>query len=258
MEKSCDTYFYDVAYRLGIDKISTFMYQFGFGEYTGIDIHEEKSAIMPSRHWKRERHNEAWYTGDTISLGIGQSYWTATPLQLAKATAIVAASGKRFTPQLLGASQRGANLMQIPADDFAPIKLKDEHHWKIAQKGMWEVVNNPGGTAYTAFAGTSYVSAGKSGTAQVISMAEDQKYDATKLKERHRDNAMYVGYAPYDNPEISLSVVIENAGGGSSSAAPIARKLFDIYLEQDSSIIPSKLLVLQSSHRQDDTHAQSN
>ncbi len=253
MAKSCDTYFYDIAYRLKIDKISTFMYQFGFGEYTGIDIHEEKKGIMPSREWKRNRHNQPWYTGDTISLGIGQSYWTATPLQLAKSTAIVAASGKRFTPQILGASQQGQGLLQIPADDYAPIKLKQSRHWQIAQKGMWEVVNNIGGTAYNVFKGANYISAGKTGTAQVISMAEDEKYDASKIKERHRDNAMYVGYAPYDNPQIALAVVIENAGGGGSSAAPVARQLLDTYLSENKPLGESTLLSSQSTNQQDRT-----
>jgi len=251
MEKSCDTFFYEVAYRLGIDKISNFMYQFGFGDYTGVDIHEEKSAIMPSRSWKRARHNQAWYTGDTISLGIGQSYWTATPLQLAKATAIVAASGQRFTPQILGASQQGQSLMQIPPDDYAPIVLNNKRHWTIAQKGMWRVVNSIGGTAYNVFKGASYISAGKTGTAQVISMAEDEKYDASKIKERHRDNAMYVGYAPYDNPQIALAVVIENAGGGGSSAAPIARQLLDTYLTGNDQLSDSNLLAHQSTNQQD-------
>lgn len=247
MMKSCDTYFYEVAYRLSIDKISTFMYKFGFGEYTGIDIHEEKRAIMPSRAWKRERHNQPWYTGDTISLGIGQSYWTATPLQLAKSTAIVAASGARYTPQILGASQQDNSLLQIPPDDYAPVVLKNDYHWKIAQKGMWEVVNNIGGTAYNVFKDASYISAGKTGTAQVIGIAEDEEYDASKINERHRDNAMYVGYAPYDKPQISLAVVVENAGGGGSSAAPIARLIFDTYLADSATDSHSNLLAKQSA-----------
>jgi len=233
MEKSCDTYFYDVANRLGIDRISTFMDQFGFGQYSGLDIHEEKRGIMPSRQWKRERHNQPWYPGDTISLGIGQSYWTSTPLQLTNATAIVAASGKIYTPQLLGASQGSNGLLQLPANEKSPVILKDNYNWEIAQKGMWKVVNSPGGTAYNVFKGADYISAGKSGTAQLISIAADEKYDAKKIKERHRDNAMYVGYAPFDKPEIAITVVVENAGGGSSSAAPLARKIFDIYLNKN-------------------------
>jgi len=235
MEKSCDTYFYDVANRLGIDRISTFMDQFGFGQYSGLDIHEEKRGIMPSRQWKRQRHNQPWYPGDTISLGIGQSYWTSTPMQLTNATAIVAVSGKIYRPQLLGASQGRNGLLQLPADEKQPVILKDSYNWEIAKKGMWQVVNSPGGTAYKVFKDANYISAGKSGTAQLISIAADEKYDAKKIRERHRDNAMYVGYAPYDKPEIAITVVVENAGGGSSSAAPLARKIFDIYLDKNVS-----------------------
>ena len=241
MEKSCDTYFYVVANSLGIDKISSFMDKFGFGQYSGLDIHEEKRAIMPSRAWKRARHNQPWYPGDTISLGIGQSYWTSTPLQLANATAMVAASGKHFTPQLLGASQGVNGLLQLPANEQDSVVLKNDYHWQIAQKGMWGVVNRKGGTAHRIFKDANYVSAGKSGTAQLISIAEDEKYDAKKIKERHRDNAMYVGYAPYNKPEIAVTVVVENAGGGSSSAAPLARRIFDRYLQRDTISKPSLL-----------------
>ncbi|OIQ46366.1 MAG: penicillin-binding protein 2 [Gammaproteobacteria bacterium MedPE] len=246
MLKSCDTFFYDVANRLGIDRISTFMDRFGFGQKSGVDIYEEKQAIMPSRAWKRARHNQPWYPGDTISLGIGQSYWTATPIQLANSTAIVAASGQFFTPQLLGASQGANGLLQLPADERPPVILRDNYNWKIAQKGMWGVVNKLGGTAYNVFKGANYVSAGKTGTAQLISIAEDEEYDEEKISERHRDNAMYVGYAPFDKPEIALTVVVENAGGGGSSAAPIARKLFDVYLDQRS-ISPSLVVNQQST-----------
>ncbi len=239
MKKSCDTYFYDVANRLGIDKISSFMDKFGFGHYSGLDIHEEKRAIMPSRQWKKERHNQPWYPGDTISLGIGQSYWTTTPIQLANSVSIVAASGKRYTPQLLGASQSSNGFLQLPADEKPQIILQDENHWRIAQKGMWEVVNSNGGTAYRVFKGAKYQSAGKTGTAQLISIGEDEKYDAEKINARHRDNAMYVGYAPFENPQIAITVVIENAGGGGSSAAPIARKVLDLYLDSSLNKTPS-------------------
>jgi len=233
LEKSCNTYFYDVAYRLGIDKLSNYMTQFGFGEYTGIDIHEEKSAIMPSRGWKRARYNEPWYIGDTISLGIGQSYWTVTPLQLAKSTATLATKGKVFVPQLLGASQSEHGLIQIPANQTTTITLNDSNNWDIVHKGMWNVNNKLGGTAYKVFGDAAYLSAGKTGTAQVVGIAEDEKYDKDKIHERLRDNAIFVGYAPFEKPEIAISVAIENAGHGGSSAAPIAREIFDIYLDSN-------------------------
>lgn len=234
LEKSCNTYFYDVAYRLGIDNISKFMYQFGFGEYSGIDIHEEKSAIMPSRDWKRARYNQPWYIGDTISLGIGQSYWTVTPLQLAKSTAILATKGKVFAPQLLGASQNENGLLQIPAQESPPIVLENHNNWRIVHQGMWNVTNKLGGTAYKIFKDAPYQAAGKTGTAQVVGIAEDEKYDKEKIRERLRDNAIFVGYAPYQEPEIAVSVAIENAGHGGTSAAPIAREIFDIYLDKSN------------------------
>ena len=245
LEKSCNTYFYDVAYRLGIDKLSNYMTQFGFGEYTGIDIHEEKSAIMPSRGWKRARYNQPWYIGDTISLGIGQSYWTVTPLQLAKSTATLATNGKIFVPQLLGASQSEQGLIQIPAKQAATITLKDNNNWNIIHKGMWNVTNKRGGTAYKVFGDAPYESAGKTGTAQVVGIAEDGKYDKDKIHERLRDNAIFVGYAPFDKPEIAISVAIENAGHGGSSAAPIAREIFDIYLEHINSTLQPSLVKQQ-------------
>ena len=248
LEKSCNTFFYDLAYRLGIDKISEFMYKFGFGDYTGIDIHEEVSAIMPSRTWKKNRYNQPWYIGDTISLGIGQSYWTVTPLQLANSVAMVASNGKSFTPQILGASQSENGLLQIPAQERSNIVLNNNDNWRIIHQGMWNVNNSPGGTAFKIFKDAPYTSAGKTGTAQVASLSEDVKYDKKKIKERLRDNAIYVGYAPFQTPEIAISVAIENAGHGGSSAAPIARSLFDIYLDKNTSGFRSGLLQVKQQN----------
>ncbi|NRA82645.1 MAG: penicillin-binding protein 2 [Gammaproteobacteria bacterium] len=248
LEKSCNTFFYDLAYRLGIDKISEFMYKFGFGDYTGIDIHEEVSAIMPSRTWKKNRYNQPWYIGDTISLGIGQSYWTVTPLQLANSVAMVASNGKSFTPQILGASQSENGLLQIPAQQRSNIVLNNNDNWRIIHQGMWNVNNSPGGTAFKIFKDAPYASAGKTGTAQVASLSEDVKYDKKKIKERLRDNAIYVGYAPFQTPEIAISVAIENAGHGGSSAAPIARSLFDIYLDKNTSGLSSGLLQVKQKN----------
>ena len=248
LEKSCNTFFYDLAYRLGIDKINEFMYKFGFGDYTGIDIHEEVSAIMPSRTWKKNRYNQPWYIGDTISLGIGQSYWTVTPLQLANSVAMVASNGKSFTPQILGASQSENGLLQIPAQERSNIVLNNNDNWRIIHQGMWNVNNSPGGTAFKIFKDAPYASAGKTGTAQVASLSEDVKYDKKKIKERLRDNAIYVGYAPFQTPEIAISVAIENAGHGGSSAAPIARSLFDIYLDKNTSGFSSGLLQVKQKN----------
>lgn len=241
IEQSCDTYFYDLIYQVGIDKTSEFMKQFGFGDYTGIDIAEETSAVMPSRGWKRARFNQPWYQGDTISVGIGQGYWTATPIQLAHATANLARRGDIIVPRLLKSIRSVSGIFEVPPDHKPPIVLKNEGHWQVALDGMYGVVNKKTGTAHKAFADTAYVAAGKSGTAQVIGMKEDEEYDADKLEEHHRDNAMFVAYAPFDAPEVVTSVVVENAGGGSSHAAPVARAMLDAYFErkQEQKLNPS-------------------
>ena len=237
IEQSCDTFFYDLAYRLGIDRISEKMSEFGFGDYTGIDLYEESDGNMPSRGWKRARFNEPWYIGDTISVGIGQSYWTATPLQLAQSVATLLNKGTRHVPQLLRGKQVGDQTILEPAKELRPIAITDEANWDIVLDAMYGTVNREKGTARKAFTGTNYISAGKTGTAQVISIAQGEKYDADAIAEHHRDNAMYVGYAPYDDPEIVISVALENAGGGSSFAAPIARKIMDYYFKDRTDLV---------------------
>lgn len=227
IEQSVDTYFYKLAYDAGIDNIHAYMSKFGFGEYTGLDIHEESKANMPSRDWKRLRYKQPWWQGDTISVGIGQGYWTTTPVQLAQATNILANRGRHMVPRLLRSVDTPEAYIDLPPDERPPIDVEDPQHWQVALDGMYGVINKTNGTAHNAFLGTTYTAAGKSGTAQVVGIAEDAKYDAEKLQERHRDNAMFVALAPYDDPEIIAAVVIENAGGGSSNAAPVIRKLFD-------------------------------
>ncbi|MCW8994506.1 MAG: penicillin-binding protein 2, partial [Psychromonas sp.] len=231
IEQSCDTFFYDTAYKVGIDRINPFMEKFGFGTYSGLDIGEETKAIMPSRSWKKARFREPWYDGDTISVGIGQGYWTVTPIQLAKATAILARRGKIIEPHILQSvsSADGSFTPELKAE--APIKLKNEHYWDIALQAMFGVTSKRRGTAHRAFADTSYTVAGKSGTAQIVSIKKDERYDASKIKERHRDNAMFVAFAPFKSPELVATVILENAGGGSSNAAPIVRAMFDEYFD---------------------------
>lgn len=227
--QSCDIYYYDLAYRLGIDEISQFGHQFGFGDYTGIDLKEESKAIMPSRDWKKERFRQPWYKGDTISIGIGQGYWTATPIQLATATSALVNRGVVVEPRVVtGISDQG-EYQQTPVkvkrviDDVAP------EHWDTVLKAMYDTVNGDRGTARSAFADAVYSSAGKTGTAQVVSIGQDEEYEASKISERHRDNAMYIGFAPFDEPSIVIVVAVENAGGGASNAAPIARTILDLY-----------------------------
>lgn len=227
--QSCDIYYYDLAYRLGIDEISPFGKKFGFGEYTGIDIHEESRAIMPSREWKKERTRSPWYRGDTISIGIGQGYWTATPTQLAMATSVLVNKGEVIEPKIVTGKTIDGEYVNTPIKKRAPIELSDPNYWDIILDGLYATVNSPEGTARTAFADAVYTSAGKTGTAQLFSLAEDEEYDEEKVAERKRDNAMYVGFAPFEEPTIVIVVAVENAGGGSSNAAPIARKMMDLY-----------------------------
>lgn len=225
--QSNDTYFYDLAVNLGIDTISDSMKQFGFGQRTGIDIHEESAANMPSRGWKQARHNQPWYLGDTVSLGIGQSYWTTTPLQLATSTAILVNRGESIVPTLLQGTRFEEQFEAVTYQRKQAVTIADPQHWQVILDAMEQTVKE--GTARTPFRGASYSSGGKTGTAQVVSIAQDAEYDADALLEQHRDNAMYIGYAPADDPTVVVAVVVENTGGGSSTAAPIARQLFDYY-----------------------------
>ncbi|GGF56027.1 penicillin-binding protein 2 [Alteromonas lipolytica] len=230
IEVSCDTYFYELAYEMGIDKISDYMSEFGFGDYTGIDLYEESDANLPSRGWKQARFNQPWYIGDTIAVGIGQGYWTITPIQLIHATNALVNYGARFVPQILqGYRNADGQLTPEQLKFLRPIEIVNQDNWDAVQHAMYEVVNGEYGGARFAFAKTPYISAGKTGTAQLFSVAQGEEYDAEKVDERLRDNAMYVGYAPYDKPEITVAVVLENAGGGSKNAAPIARQMMDAY-----------------------------
>ncbi|WP_372761490.1 penicillin-binding protein 2 [Pseudoalteromonas sp.] len=229
IEESCDTYFYDAAYRLGITKISDFMARFGFGELSGIDIHEETTAILPSKEWKEGRFKESWWRGDTISVGIGQGYWTATPIQIANATNILVNRGVRHPPHLVQVAKKVDQVEQLNNEEKPPVVLNNADNWRIAIDAMHNTVKKVTGTAHRAFKGVNYDPAGKTGTAQVVSIAQGERYDADALKEHQRDNAIYVGFAPYNNPQIVVSIVVENTGGGSSVGAPIARQLMDYY-----------------------------
>ncbi|TYK64368.1 penicillin-binding protein 2 [Colwellia echini] len=240
IEQSCNIYFYDLAFKLGITKISNMMEQFGFGDYTGIDIHEESKAIMPSVAWKRERYNKSWYTGETLSVGIGQSYWTVTPLQLAQALTTLVNHGERKIPHLLKATSElvietgGKAYHQVTPTVYeprAPLKLNNDKNWDVVLKAMHSTVQNVGATAHTPFKGTKYDASGKTGSAQVAGIKQDEEYDAQTRSENKRDNAMFIAFAPYNNPEIVVAVAIENVekGGGATNAAPVARQIMDQY-----------------------------
>ncbi|MDO2947568.1 penicillin-binding protein 2 [Aeromonas simiae] len=238
IEVSADTYFYDLAYRVGIDRINEYMTKFGFGQYSGVDLYEETRGVMPSREWKRKRWRQPWFQGDTISIGIGQGYWSATPMQLARAISILTQNGHDVTPHLLKRTTTATSSEDAPLNPNIALQVKDENYWKVAREGMWRVINGHEGTGRKAFAKTPYVAAGKSGTAQVIGMKENQTYNAKALKEEHRDNALFVSFAPYEDPKAVIALVLENAGGGSTNAAPVARAMFDALLLQPDSQLP--------------------
>ena len=230
--ESSDTYFYQVAHSMGIDRLSDWMKRFGFGMPTGIEIQEETAANMPTREWKQKRYKRPWVQGDTISVGIGQGYWTATPLQVAKATAVLVNNGKVNTPHLMKAIEVST---LKPYEDpllYPDITEAKQSYWDAAKRGMYNVVNSVLGTGRKAFAGANYRVAGKSGTAQVFSLKENEKYNAAGLKKELHDHAWFTAYAPYENPRLVVTVILENAGGGSSNAAPLARKVMDYYLNQ--------------------------
>ncbi len=230
IEVSADTYFYDLAYRVGIDKIHSYMTKFGFGQYSGVDLYEETKGVMPSRDWKMARWRQPWYQGDTISIGIGQGYWSATPIQLAKAISILTQNGHDVTPHLLKSTASQAGVVDAPINPNMALKTKSDSYWQVAREGMWRVIDGHEGTGRRAFANTPYVAAGKSGTAQVVNMKENQVYNAKAMKVEHRDNALFVAFAPYETPKAVVALVLENAGGGSTNAAPVARQMLDAYL----------------------------
>lgn len=230
--QSCDVYFYDLALTLGIDTMATYLSQFGFGQRTGIDVAGEEAALLPTREWKRRRYNQPWYPGETVIAGIGQGYWMATPLQLATATATLANHGVRMRPRTVRALQNPDTLAVTPLPPVveATIKFSDPSHWDDVVAGMLDVVHSERGTAKVISKGLLYSIASKTGTAQVFTVAQDEKYDATKIDERLRDHALYVAFAPAENPQIAVAVMVENAGHGGSAAAPIARQVMDYYL----------------------------
>ena len=228
--QSCDTYFYDLAYHMGIDRFSSLMRQFGFGEKTGVDLPSESSGLMPTQEWKEKRHKRSWYPGDTVNVGIGQGYWLATPMQLAHAATIMANKGVRLKPHILRGVRIAKNQQEniLKPEPFPPFKA-DERYWNIAIQGM-ENVLRPGGTARAAGAGAAYRIAGKTGTAQVFGLAGG-KYNAGRIAKRLRDHAWFIGFAPVDNPKIAIAVLVENASGsGGHTAAPIGRPIVDAYL----------------------------
>ena len=225
--RSNDTYFYDLAHKMGIDRLSTYLNRFGIGQKVSLDMFEEAPGLMPSREWKRTTRKQVWYPGETLILGIGQGYMQATPLQLAQATALVANKGKWNRPHL---ARTIAGERPLDPNPVADIVLRDPSDWAKVNHGMQQVMHGARGTARRAAVGAQYRIAGKSGTAQVVAIRQGEKYDRTKLQERHRDHALFVGFAPADNPQIVVAVMVENGESGSGVAAPVVRQVMDAWL----------------------------
>ncbi len=231
--QSCDTYYYMLANDLGVDAIHDFMAPIGFGQATGIDLQGELRGTLPSTEWKRSAYKkkeaQKWYAGETISLGIGQGYNAFTMLQLAQAEATMAAAGQRHVPHLVRAVEHYESRKPEPLvfADPPPLPWKAENVAFI-HNALYGVTQE--GTSAKVFVGASYKSAGKTGTAQVVEIKANEKYNANKVDERHRDHALYTAFAPLDNPRIAVALVVENAGFGAGAAAPIARRIFDYVL----------------------------
>jgi penicillin-binding protein 2 len=233
---SCDVYFYGLASTLGIDRIHDSMSRMGFGKPTGIDVEGERAGIMPSTAWKKSafktRDMQLWFPGETVIVGIGQGYWTATPMQLAHATAVLATRGPHFKPRLVRALRDPATRHSTPRppEPLPTIELKDPGSWQVIVDAMVAVTTGPRGTAVRAARGATYSIAGKTGTAQVYTVGQQEKYDEKTVAERLRDHALFVAFAPAERPRLVVAVLVENGGHGSSVAAPIARAVFDAFL----------------------------
>ncbi|MBF7730180.1 penicillin-binding protein 2 [Pseudomonas sp. N040] len=225
--RSNDTYFYDVAHKLGVDRLHDYLSRFGIGQKVSLDLFEESAGLMPSREWKRARYRQPWYPGETLILGIGQGYMQTTPLQLAQAASLMATRGKWVRPHLAKMVGEQAPVDPNPMPD---IELRDPKLWDYSRFGMEQVMHGPRGTAAKVGATAAYRIAGKSGTAQVVAIKQGEKYDRSKLNERHRDHALFVAFAPAESPQIAVAVMVENGESGSGVAAPIVKQVLDTWL----------------------------
>ena len=236
IEQSCDVYFYEISRDIGIDNMHLYLDQFGLGRNTGIDMAGESDGLVPSREWKRgafrERADQVWFPGETIIASIGQGYMLATPLQLANATAALATRGQRFRPRLVAAYEdplSGRRTLIAP-EPLPAVQIDDPFYWQNVINAMHDVMQSPTGTARASGLGAPYQMAGKSGTAQVFTVAQDEEYDEEEIDERLRDHALFIAFAPLEAPEIAVAVIIENGSSGSRIAAPVARAVMDQHL----------------------------
>jgi len=234
--QSCDVYFYEISGDLGIDNMHEYLTRFGLGSQTGIDVLGERPGLVPSREWKknnfRDRDNQRWYHGETVIASIGQGFMLATPLQLAAAAGTLAMRGSRYRPHLVSAVEdplSGERESQEP-EWLGDVAIGNDLHWDAVLDSMHDVMQGPEGTARAIGSGAPYEMAGKSGTAQVVSIAQGEEYNEEELDERQRDHALFISFAPFDNPRIVVAVIVENGSSGSTVAAPIAKAIMDEYL----------------------------
>jgi len=236
LTQSCDVYFYEISVDIGIDDMHEYLDRFGLGQLTGIDVSGERSGLVPSTEWKRSAFSnpsdQHWFLGETVIASIGQGYMLATPLQLASATAALATRGIRYRPRMVAAYENtltGKRILTTP-ERLADVGIDNQLHWDTVVGAMHDVMQSPRGTARAAGSNAAYQMAGKSGTAQVFSISQDEEYDEEEVPERLRDHALFLAFAPLNDPKIAVAVVVENGSSGSRVAAPIARAIIDEYL----------------------------
>lgn len=241
IEESADTFFYQVSFMLGIDRIHTMLSQFGYGKPSGIDLNEEYSGLLPSREWKQKVHKKSWYQGDTVSVGIGQGYWIATPVQMVKALATLINNGRVIQPHLLYQEKRGKEVepwkQTIPEQQIGDASSP---YWGLVRRAMFGMANAPNGTGYKYFHTAPYGIAGKSGTSQVFGLKQNQIYNAKMIPQRLRDHIFYTVFSPFNNPRVAMALILENGGVNGVTAAPLARNILDhIFLPPDVAPMPA-------------------
>lgn len=228
IEESADSFFYQVAFMMGIDRIHTMLSQFGYGKLTGIDLNEEYAGLLPSREWKQKVHKHVWYQGDTVSVGIGQGYWVATPIQMVKAMVALINNGRVINPHLLEKSQRGKEVQlyqaKLPQPQIGDAKSP---YWSLVRHAMFGMANAPNGTGYKYFHTAPYGIAAKSGTSQVFSLKQNQVYNAKMTPMRLRDHIFYTAFAPFNDPKVAVALILENGGNEGVTAAPLMRNILD-------------------------------
>ena len=236
--QSCDVYFYDLALTLGIDRLSSYLMNFGFNYKTGVDIAGETAGLMPTRLWKQRQLHQPWYPGETLIAGIGQGYTLITPMQMAASVASLANYGKRIIPRIVRAISNANNgkIEDIPSQTEKPIPIINRDNWTMIMKDMVDVTSSWHGTAHRIGMNAPYKIAAKTGTAQVFSVKQNETYKASEVPKELRDHALFIAFAPADNPQIAVAAIVEHGGHGGSVAGPIVRKVMDYYLMKEGKL----------------------